>query len=93
MPGQPREGEEEVEPEELQKREVAKDPWEPRLKPITKDAKIMGGLPAWVLRSFNVKDSYQNPVTKKHTENHGVIVCKSQWWPGSYTFYYNQRTM
>lgn len=26
---------EEIEPEELMKREVAKDPWEPRLKPIT----------------------------------------------------------
>ena len=28
-------GEEELEPEELMKREVDKDPWEKRLKPVT----------------------------------------------------------
>lgn len=32
MEGKPNEGEEEVDPEELVKREVTKDPWEPRLK-------------------------------------------------------------
>lgn len=36
------EGEEPVEPEELKKREIAKDPWEPRLKPITNDNKTKG---------------------------------------------------
>lgn len=35
--GKPLEGEEEVEPAELLAREVAKDPWEARLKPIVKD--------------------------------------------------------
>lgn len=32
-------GEEEVEPEELMRREVAKDPWEKRLKPVIDDKK------------------------------------------------------
>lgn len=35
MEGKPEEGEEEIEPEELLAREVKKDPWEPRLKPIS----------------------------------------------------------
>ena len=47
------EGGEEVDPEELKKREIAKDPWEPRLKPITKDKLTKGDMPAWIIRSFN----------------------------------------
>ena len=49
--GKPKEGEEEVDPEELLNREIAKDPWDRRLKPITEDSKIKGGLPPWILRS------------------------------------------
>ena len=38
MDPKPVEGDgEEVDPEELKKREIAMDPWEPRLKPITLD--------------------------------------------------------
>ena len=42
---------EEVEPEELMKREVAKDPWDKRLKPIVDDKATIGGLPPWIVRS------------------------------------------
>ena len=38
----PEDGAEEVDPEELKKRIVAKDPWEPRLKPITNDTQTRG---------------------------------------------------
>ena len=38
------------------KREIAKDPWEPRLKPIVKDNKTIGGMPAWILRSYNLNE-------------------------------------
>ena len=52
-------GDEEPEdPEVLKKKEIAKDPWEPRLKPITKDEKIKGGLPGWILRSYNCGHKY-----------------------------------
>lgn len=51
-PGAAKDGEE-VEEEELLAREVAKDPWEPRLKPIVNDDKTTGGMPAWILRSYN----------------------------------------
>ena len=87
------EGEDEVEPEELQKREVAKDPWEPLLKPITQDNNVRGGNPAWVIRSFNVRDTYLNSKTQKPTENYGVVVVKSQWWPGAFSFYNNRRVL
>lgn len=34
-------------PEELLKAVTAKDPYEPRLKPISDDGNVKGGLPAW----------------------------------------------
>ena len=43
--------------EELLKREVAKDPWEPRLKPVTDDNKTMGNMPAWVLRKHAIDNN------------------------------------
>jgi hypothetical protein len=56
---------EEVEPEELMKREVAKDPWEPRLKTINKDKSTLGGIPAWILKSHNTTEVYLNEKTNK----------------------------
>lgn len=54
MDAKPAEGDgDEVDPEELKKREIAKDPWEPRLKPITLDSKTKGELPAWTVRSYD----------------------------------------
>jgi hypothetical protein len=91
--GKPLEGEEEVEPEVLLAREVAKDPWEDRLKPIVNDNLTLGNMPAWVLRSHDVKQSFTDPKTLKKTVNYGTVSVKSLWWPGSYTFYNNQRTL
>lgn len=86
-PYEPAEGEEPPEPEELKKREIAKDPWEPRLKPITKDNKTKGELPAWVLRSYNCGHTYMDEKSQKSNKNYGVVMVKSMWWPGAYTFY------
>ena len=55
------EGEEEVEPADLLAREVKKDPWEPRLKPINDDASHKAGTPAWILRTYGIKDAFLNP--------------------------------
>ena len=82
---------EDVEPEELMKREIAKDPWEPRLKPITNDAPAIGGLPAWIVKSYNTNDQFFDEKTGKASQNFGVVVVKSQWWPGSYSFYQGDR--
>jgi hypothetical protein len=90
--GRAKEEEEDVEPEELLAREVKKDPWEARLKPISQDQKTRGGTPAWVVKSFNDRDSYQNATSGKLSENYGLVVVKSLWWPGQTTFYQNGRT-
>lgn len=87
------EGEEPVEPEELKKREIAKDPWEPRLKPIVNDKKTQGDLPPWVLRSYNCGHKYMDEKTQKAKNNYGAVVVKSMWWPGSFSFYSQEKTM
>jgi hypothetical protein len=87
------EGEGDVDPEELKKREIAKDPWEPRLKPIVKDNKTKGDLPAWVVRSQNCGHKFLDEKTQQCKNNYGVVVVKSMWWPGSYTFYCQDKTM
>lgn len=74
-------GEEEVDPEELMKREVAKDPWEARLKPIAKDNATKGGMPPWIVKSFNTSLG----------KSDGCVVVRSLWWPGSFTIYANGR--
>lgn len=43
--------------ETLKKVEAA-DPYEKRLKPITLDGKVKGGLPSWIVRHFGDKDTY-----------------------------------
>mgnify|MGYP000745644264 CR=1 FL=1 len=84
-------GEEEVEPADLLAREVKKDPWEPRLKSIVNDDKTIGGMPAWILRSYNCKDNLKDVKSGLKTVNHGTVVLKSLWWPGQNVFYNNGR--
>lgn len=86
--------EEGLEPEDLMKREIEKDPWEAMLKPIENDSKTRGGMPAWIIRSYNSKDDFANPNPKpgQPPVNYGTVVVKSLWWPGSFTFYNNSQT-
>lgn len=74
-------------PEELMKRKVAADPYEPRLKPITHDAKAKGGASAWSIRAVGDSTSYvaANPI-QPH-QNYGVVVVRSNTWPGATTFF------
>ena len=85
-------GEEDVEPEELMRREVSKDPWEKRLKSITEDHNTKGGCPAWILRSYETQSTLIDEKSGKVTKNYGTVVVKSLWWPGSYSFFNNGRT-
>lgn len=50
--------------EDVQKRVVAADPFEPRLKLITFDKACKGNYPAWILRSYGDKATYKaaNPM-------------------------------
>lgn len=84
-------GQEEMDPEDLMKLEVAKDPWDPRLKPITLDQQTRGKMPAWVIRAYNVESDYVNAKSGAQTENYGCVVVKSMLWPGSFNFYTNGR--
>ena len=90
--GKAEEGEE-VEPEELQRREIEKDPWEPRLKPIVDDAKVQGGLPAWVLRCSDVEGNVTvDTKFGKKSKNFGTVIVKSLHWPGAYNFYHADKS-
>ena len=89
MDAKPAEGEEEGgEPEDLKKKLIAADPWEPRLKPISKDNGVQGGLPPWIIRSYNCSTKSKDEKSQKYNKNYGTIMVKSMWWPGSYSFYH-----
>lgn len=79
-------------PEELLKKEVAKDPWEVRLKPVLQDKKTRGGMPAWLIRSYDCSSTYKNPKPGQTNDNYGCVVVKSLQWPGAFNFYNNGRT-
>lgn len=82
-----------VEPEELERREIAKDPWEPRLKPCSADNSVQGGLPGWVLRNYNVHGNVSVDTRfGKKTKNFGTVVVKSLWWPGAHNFFNGGKT-
>jgi hypothetical protein len=74
------------------KREILKDPFDERLKSIVKDSLVKGGLPAWIMRTYNINTDQVDPKTGNITVNNGTIVLKSMWWPGAFTFYNSQRT-
>jgi len=86
-------GDEEVEPEELLKREVQKDPWEPRLKPISDDAAHKAGTPAWIVRTYGIKDAFMNPQQNKCVNDFSTVHVRSTWWPGAHVFYHQQKSM
>ena len=70
-----------VEPEELQKKLDAKDPQEPRLKPLTNDISADGEDTAWTLRLLG--DQTRVKGIKNKTHHYGVVTIKSHVWPGS----------
>ena len=79
-------------PEEALKREVAKDPWEVRLKPVLQDKKTRGGMPAWLIRSYDCASTYNSAKPGAPKDNYGCVVVKSLQWPGAFNFYNNGRT-
>lgn len=78
---------------EVMKRIEAADPYEKRLKPITLDSKVKGGLSAWVVKHCGEKDVFGTPKNPLDKVNYGVVVVKSLQWPGAYTFFSQGRWM
>ena len=55
---EPKSEDPEADPEQLMAAEVVRDPWEPRLKPLTHDACTRGNLPGWLVRAYNADSTY-----------------------------------
>eukprot|EP00347_Sterkiella_histriomuscorum_P000777 403374544 len=83
---------EDEDPEVLKAKIIAADPFEKRLKPISQDQKVRGGLPSWTVKHHGDQTIFKNinPAVQDG-QNYGVVVCKSLQWPGSYTFYSQSR--
>lgn len=80
-----------MEPDDLMKIAISKDPWDDRLVSITNDKCTRGSMPAWVVRGYNVDQNSVNAKTGGLTENYGCVVAKSMHWPGAVNFYQNGR--
>ena len=89
----PEDFEGEYDVEQAKKEMEANDPFEARLKPIAQDDKIkMGGKMmqnSWVVRL--VGDSQEYVTEQGKPCCHGIVVIRSLYWPGSFTFYQNGR--
>jgi len=70
----------------------ANDPYEKRLKQIGNDQAVVGGMPAWVVRSHGDSDFYANAnPAHKIPQQYSVVTCKSLLWPGAVTFFSRAR--
>lgn len=72
--------------EVFMKKIVDKDPFEDRLKPLSKDKPLAGAAKAWSIRVLGDTRYYANR-DKKEAINLGIVAIKSQIWPGSVTLY------
>jgi len=70
---------------------LAKDPFEALLKPITQDGKVKGGAPAWSLRCYGDFSTYNSVRNDAGKQCYGLVVVKSNTWPGSFTFFTQEK--
>ena len=91
---------EEYDVEAERKKIIDADPFEPRLKPISKDCCMRMAQrnitqPSWVVRMMGdpseYKDESAGGKAGAPTLCYGCVVLRSLVWPGSFTFYQNQR--
>lgn len=79
-----------TDPEEMKRLTELRDPSEPKLKWIGKDQKVRGGLPPWLIKTFQLGEYTKSAKGEKIC--HGAVVVKSLWWPGAYSFFHRGRT-
>jgi hypothetical protein len=82
-----------IEIEVLKARQIEQDPFEERLKRITKDKEVPGLGRAWVYRYVGDVQEYTEKVPKKGKCTFAVNVLKSLWWPGVNIVQQNERWM
>ena len=79
----------EMEPEEISKVQDARDPPEPRLKPISEDKSQSGEDSAWTIRLLG--DQTSTPGLNGKSHHYGVVVVRSTVWQGSVTCWKEDR--
>lgn len=72
---------------EVMKKIEAADPYESRLKSISLDSRVKGGLPSWVVKHCGEQDVFGTPKNPNDKQNFGTVVVKSLQWPGAHTFF------
>jgi radial spoke head protein 4/6 len=92
---EPAEGEEDFDEEKAKKAQQERDPYEPRLKPLTGDSDIWAGpkmsVPAWQVRACGDQTELADPENPKKIVNNGTILVRSNVWPGAYSFFFQGR--
>ncbi len=77
----------EREPADILKDIVKKDPYEPRLKPVTEDEGVDGASTSWTVKLCGPKSrqTQWGKMGAKGSVHYGVVVVKSLRWPGAMT--------
>ena len=77
----------EAEPADLLKEILKKDPYVPRLKPVSADEGVDGHDKAWTVNLHGIKtrSSMHGKLGKKDSKHYGVVVLRSLRWPGAVT--------
>jgi radial spoke head protein 4A len=82
-----------IDVEVLKARQIEQDPFEERLKAISKDREVPGLGRAWVYRYVGDVQEYTEKPPKKGKYTFAVNVLKSLWWPGVSIVQQNDRWM
>ena len=82
-----------IDVEILKAQQIEKDPFEERLKPITRDREVMGLGKSWVHRHVGDIQEYSEKPPKKGKCTFAVNILKSLWWPGVSIVQQNERWM
>jgi len=64
-----------------------RDPFEPMLKPIGKDKAPAGSKSAWTFKTYGDQINYDTIEAKAKKVNYGILLARSQIWPGSMTLF------
>ncbi|EGR31624.1 radial spoke head protein, putative [Ichthyophthirius multifiliis] len=82
---------EDEDPEIVQKRIEAKDPFEPLLKSLDLDKSPEGYDQSWTIRVYGDSTNYGLFQRQEGYQNYGYIAIKNLYWPGSVTIYHNKK--
>lgn len=77
----------EEDPEVTKAKAEARDPQEALLKSIAADSKVKGGAPSWSVRCYGDQSVYGAADPKLPDLHYGVVVVRSNNWPGAHTFF------